>query len=220
MESDDEGSARGDVDERPATHGQGGSAAGRNRRGGGGKAGPKAGAGSQRQAGGKSRQGGRGARSGDARTQQQTPLEIAVRSARNAQRRHAESLRDEQTRLACRGVMTAIAGGGSGASNPAELLAEVEHALHVLEAGEREASRLPATMRAVATFALADRRRLREVIEMLRLTLRSGYVLAADHIPRQARDDGPFRASALRTAMTETAQLYLDDAAFERAARS
>jgi hypothetical protein len=44
--------------------------------------------------------------------------------------------------------------------------------------------------------------------------LRHGYSLAADHVPRQLRDDGPFRASALHNVLEEVAAEYMDDAAF------
>jgi hypothetical protein len=54
------------------------------------------------------------------------------------------------------------------------------------------------------------------VEEMLRLSLRWGYVQAADYVPRQLRDDGGFRASSILDVFSEIAREYLDDASFEK----
>lgn len=146
------------------------------------------------------------------------PIEVAVKSTRNALRRHSEGIKDEKTKLACRAVMSGIVGMAKRSASPSELLAVVEQAMHVVESSRPDFSQLPATLRATITFAVESPRRGRDVTEMLRLTLRHGYVLAADHIPRQARDDGSFRATALAEVLTEIGADYLDDKAFAAAA--
>lgn len=161
---------------------------------------------------------GQGQRSGSGGGQA-SPLEVAVRSTRNALKRHAESVRDDQSKLACRGVLTAIVGVGKRSASPAEVIGLVEQVLHVMEAGRREESQLPVAVRAVASFALEQPRRARDVSEMLRLSLRCTYAVAADHIPRQTRDDGGFRASALSEVLLEIGALYLDDERFAALAR-
>lgn len=89
-----------------------------------------------------------------------------------------------------------------------------EKVVHVLEAGRREDLQLPVTLRAVIGFALETPRRQKDVAEMLRLLLRHSYVLAADHIPRQLRDDGGFRGTALLSVWEDVAPEYLDDQKF------
>jgi hypothetical protein len=141
-------------------------------------------------------------------------MEIAVRSSRNALKRHAESLRDEQSRLACRGVLTAFIGACKGSASPGEVLGVVEQVVHVIEVGRRDDKQLPLALRSVVNFALEVPRRQRDVAEMLRLLLRHSYVLAADHIPRQLRDDGSFRATSLLAMFEDCAPAYLDDQRF------
>ena len=160
--------------------------------------------------------GNRRGQGGDRRHGGTPPIEIAVRSSRNAMKRHAESLRDEQSRLACRGVLTAFIGSCKGSSSPGEVLGVVEQVVHVLEAGRRDDSQLPLALRSVTNFALEVPRRHRDVAEMLRLLLRHSYVLAADHIPRNLRDDGGFRATSILQAFEEIGAMYLDDAGFLR----
>lgn len=200
------------ADEKPPSKGRG---RGRGGRPGGGRPGGAGGGGGQgRGPGGPNRGGGSGGRGRRDGQQQQTPLEIAARSSRNALKRHAESVRDDQSKLACRSLLTALHGATDGVSSPAELLGVVEQVAHVLEAGRREDSQLPVALRAVVAFALDTPRRSRDVAEMLRLLLRHGYCLASDHIPRQLRDDGEFRASALWNVVEDVSREYLDDKAF------
>jgi len=131
-------------------------------------------------------------------------------------RRHAESVKDEQSQLACRGLLVALHGVTAGVSSPAELLGVVEQVVHVLESGRREDAQLPVALRAVVAFSLDTPRRSRDVAELLRLLLRHGYAVAADHVPRQLRDDGEFRASAVSNMLEDVAKEYLDDAGFAR----
>lgn len=144
------------------------------------------------------------------------PIEVAVRSTRNAIRRHAESVRDEQSRLAIRAVLMALASSMRHSASPAETLAVFEQVGHVLEAGRRDDDQLPLALRAAVQFALESPRRVKDVAEMVRLVLRHSYVLAADHVPRQLRDDGAFRSTAVMTVIEDVAREYLDDAAFEQ----
>lgn len=198
-----------------AQHGSGG----QRRRG--GKPGARAagagqGGNAQRGRGGRGR-GGPGGQSGPGG--QQSPLEVAVRSARNALRRHAESVRDDQSQLACRSLLQAVHGATGDVDSPAELLVVVEQTAHVLESSRRDDAQLPVTLRAVVAFALDTPRRARDVAEMLRLFLRYGYAVSADYVPRQLRDDGAFRASALSNVVEELAREYLDDARFAELTR-
>lgn len=150
---------------------------------------------------------------------QPSPVEVATRSTRNALRRHAESVKDEQSQLACRSVLIALVGATRDASSPAETLTVVEQVVHVLEAGRKEEAQLPIVVRAAVAFSIETSRRMKDVAEMLRLVLRHTYCLAADHIPRQLRDDGGFRASALKEVLAEIASDYLSDAKFQAMAR-
>lgn len=147
---------------------------------------------------------------------QTPPIEIAVRSSRNAIKRHADSLKDEQIRLACRSLLIALRGNMSGVSNPAEILGVLEQLQQVLHATRRDDSQLPVTLRAVVSFASDTPARQREVQELVRLMLRHLYALNADFIPRRARDDGRFRADSVLDVVDQVARIYLDDAAFER----
>jgi len=204
--------------------GQGGG--GNRRRGGGGQGGGGArrgpgagGGGGQRRGpggggGGGNRPGGPGGRPGG--PNQTQPLEIAVRSSRNALKRHAESLRDDQIRLACRSLLIALHGNMGGVANPAELLGVLEQVQHVLHASRRDDSQLPVTLRAVVAFATDTPGRQREVQELVRLSLRHLYALNADFMPRQARDDAKFRADAVLDVVDQVAREYLDDARFEQ----
>jgi hypothetical protein len=128
-------------------------------------------------------------------------------------------VRDDQSQLACRAILTATIGTGAETTSPAELLGIVEQVVHVLEAGRREDAQLPMALRAVVGFALETPRRQRDVAEMLRLLLRHTYSLAADHIPRELRNDGSFRASAMRTVLEEISAEYLDDKRFAELAK-
>ena len=139
-----------------------------------------------------------------------------MRSTRNAIKRHGDSLRDEQARLACRSILTGLIGVGKGSSSPAEVLGVVEQVGHVLEAGRRDDAQLPIALRAVVNFALESPRRQRDAAEMVRLLLRHSYVLAADHIPRQLRDDGNFRATSLLQVFEECGPDYLTDEKFAK----
>jgi hypothetical protein len=160
------------------------------------------------------RSGGSGGNHRGGGKQHTPPTEVAARSTRNALRRHAESIRDEQSQIACRGIITALVGNTHDVDSPAELLGVVEVVAHVLESGKREDSQLPTALRAVVAYALDTPRRSRDVAEMLRLVLRHGYSLAADHIPRQLRNDGSFRATALHNVLQEVASEYLSDKRF------
>lgn len=202
----------------------------RDRRGGGGP-----GAGGPRPGGGKAGSGSGGGGSGGGRgggahgraggrpgrgpqQQRPAPLEVAARTTRNALRRHAESLHDDKVRLGCRSILAGIVGAAKHAESPAEVVGVAEQVAHAVQAGKRGDAQLQATLRGPVEFALEDPRREREVAEMLRLLLRHCYSLAADHVPRQLRDDGSFRASALADVVVEVGAEYLDDAAFARAA--
>ena len=185
---------------RPPGGGGGGGGA---RRGGSGGGGPRRGPGG-------GRPGGPGGGN------QQQPLEIAVRSSRNAIKRHADGLKDDQTRLACRSMLVALHGNMSGVANPAELLGVLEQVQHVLHATRRDDSQLPVALRAVVAFATDTPARQREVQELVRLVLRHLYALNADFLPRQARDDGKFRADAVLDVVEQVAREYLDDARFEQ----
>ncbi|MCW2927740.1 MAG: hypothetical protein JWM86_1708, partial [Thermoleophilia bacterium] len=179
--------------------------------GGGGQRRGPGGGGGGRPGGG--RPGGSGASGGSGGNQQQ-PLEIAVRSSRNALKRHAEGLRDDQVRLACRSMLIALHGNMTGVANPAELLGVLEQVQHVLHASRRDDSQLPLALRAVVAFAVDTPVRQREVQELVRLILRHLYALNADFLPRQARDDGKFRADAVLDVVEGVAREYLSDARF------
>lgn len=139
-----------------------------------------------------------------------------MRSARIALTRHAEGLRDDQTRLACRSLLIALHGNLGGVANPAELLGVLEQVQHVLHAVRRDDGQLPVALRAVVAFASDTPARQREVQELVRLALRYLYAVNADFIPRAARDDASFRAGAVLDIVGLVAREYLDDAAFER----
>ncbi len=143
-------------------------------------------------------------------------MEIAVRSTRNALRRHAESVRDDESKLGCRSVLGGIVGATGESASPAETLGLVEQVGHVLETTHRAGDQLPVALRAAVAFVGESPRRARDCAEMLRLVLRHGYVLAADHLPRQLRDDGTFRASALADVLRETASEYLSDELYQQ----
>lgn len=130
--------------------------------------------------------------------------------------RHAEGLRDDQARLACRSLLVALHGNMGGVANPAELLGVLEQVQHVIHASRRDDAQLPVALRAVVAFASDTPGRQREVQELVRLVLRYLYALNADYLPRQARDDGRFRADAVLDVVEELARVYLDDASFER----
>lgn len=148
------------------------------------------------------------------------PVEGAVRSTRRAVQRHAESVRNEEIKLACRGMLDALAAAGRSAGQPAEILGLIEQALRVLLQERASSATLPLTLRAVVDFASQQSGRRTMVVESLRLTIRHAYVLAADHLPRQARDDGGFRAQSLAEALHELGASYMDDAAWKRHASS
>lgn len=130
--------------------------------------------------------------------------------------RHAEGLKDDQARLACRSLLVALHGNMGGVANPAELLGVLEQVQHVIHASRRDDAQLPVALRAVVAFASDTPGRQREVQELVRLVLRYLYALNADYLPRQARDDGRFRADAVLDVVEELARVYLDDASFER----
>lgn len=100
--------------------------------------------------------------------------------------------------------------------NPGELIGMVEQSQHVLHASRREDAQLPVALRAVVAFALDTPGRQREVQELARLLLRYLYAQSADFVPRQPRDDGRFRATALLDVLEQVAREYLDDARFEQ----
>lgn len=197
--------------------GSGGGGGGKRRRGGRSGGGGSQGGGGQRRGpgpgGARRGPGGGGGRGG---ANQPQPLEIAVRSSRNALKRHADSIRDEQSKLACRSLLVALHGNMTGIANPAELLGVLEQVQHVLHATRRDDSQLPVALRAVVAFATDTPGRQREVQELVRLALRHLYALNADFIPRNARDDAKFRADAVLDVVDELARTYLDDAAFAR----
>jgi hypothetical protein len=141
-----------------------------------------------------------------------------VRTTRNAIGRHAENIGNQEARLACRGLIMGITGGSKNATNPGEVMNLVENVMHALEANERNLEHLPVALRGAIAFTLEHHGRTRNAVEMLRLTMRHAYALAGDHIPRQARDDGGFRASALCDALGDIGVMYLDDKAFAAAA--
>jgi hypothetical protein len=138
-----------------------------------------------------------------------------VRSSRNALKRHAEGIKDDQTKLACRSLLVALHGNMTGVTNPAELLGVLEQVQHVLHATRRDDSQLPVALRAVVAFATDTPARQREVTELVRLALRHLYALNADFMPRQARDDAKFRADAVLDVVELLAREYLDDTLFE-----
>ncbi|MEO6867354.1 MAG: hypothetical protein ABI200_04975, partial [Gaiellales bacterium] len=187
----------------------GGSGGGRPPGGGGG------GSGERRPGPGGGRPGGRGRGPAAGAANQTQPLEIAVRASRNAIKRHAEGLKDDQVRLACRSTLVALHGNMAGVSNPAELLEVLEQVQHVLHATRRDDSQLPVALRAVMAFIVETPARQREVQELVRLVLRHLYALNADFMPRQPRDDGKFRADAVLDVVQQVAHEYLDDARFE-----
>ncbi len=142
-----------------------------------------------------------------------------MRSTRNAIKRHADGIRDEQTKLACRSLLVALHGNMSGTANPGELLGVLEQVQHVLHATRRDDSQLPVALRAVVAFATDTPKRQREVQELVRLALRHLYTLNADFMPRTTRDDGRFRSDAVLDVVDQLAQTYLDDAAFAKLQR-
>ena len=207
--------------------GGGGQGGGGRRRGGGGAGGGRpggSGGGARRGPGGGGGQGGGGqrrgpggapgGRGGQGPSNQQQPLEIAVRSSRNALKRHAEGLKDLQVRLACRSMLLALHGNMAGSTNPAEALGVLEQVQHVLHATRRDDSQLPVALRAVVAFATDTPVRQREVQELVRLSLRHLYALNADFMPRAARDDGRFRSDAVLDVIDQVAREYLDDTRF------
>lgn len=139
-----------------------------------------------------------------------------MRSGRNAIKRHADGLGDDQVRLACRSLLMALHGNMDGVANPAELLGVLEQVQHVLHATRRDDAQLPVALRAVVAFATETPARQREVQELVRLALRYLYALNADYLPRQPRDDGRFRADAVLDAVEELGRTYLDDATFQK----
>jgi len=196
--------------------GSGGGGAGRGG-GGGQRRGPGGGSGGQRRGpggGGGRGPGGPGGR-GPGGTPQEQPLEIAARQSRNALKRHAEGLRDDQSRLACRSLLVALHGNLSTVTNPGELLGVVEQVQHVLHATRRDDTQLPVTLRAVVAFASEAPARQKDVQELTRLLLRHGYTISADFMPRAARDDGRFRATALLDVLEQVSKEYLSDARFD-----
>lgn len=200
----------------------GGSGSGGSRRGSGRPAGNRSGGrGSGAPSGGSRGRGGQGGgrpnRPGGG--SHQSPVEAAAKATRNALRRHAESVRDDQSRLACRVVLTGIVGVARRSSSPGEALMVAEQVMHVVESSHPDFSQIPTTLRATTDFAAETPRRAKDVTEMLRLLLRHGYSLAADHIPRQARDDGPFRATALIDSIAEVGADYLSDEALAAATK-
>ncbi|MCZ4497389.1 MAG: hypothetical protein JWM25_1974 [Thermoleophilia bacterium] len=146
---------------------------------------------------------------------QQQPIEIAVRATRNAIKRHAEGLKDDQVKLACRSLLIALHGNLDRAENPGEIFALLEQVQHVLHATRRDESQLPVAVRAVVGFATETPARQREVGELVRQLLRHLYALSSDFIPRQARDDGRFRAEAVLDLMGVIAREYLSDKDFD-----
>lgn len=195
--------------------GQGSGSGGGGRRRGGGGGGGRPGGGARRGPGGSGGGGGGSRRgSGSGSSSQQQPLEIAVRASRNAVKRHADGLRDDQVRLACRSLLVALHGNMTGVANPAELLGVLEQLQHVLHAVRRDDSQLPVALRAVVAFAVDTPARQREVQELVRLVLRHLYALNADFMPRQARDDGRFRSDAVLDVVDQVAREYLDDKRF------
>ena len=201
--------------------GAGGRGRGRGPGGGGGQrrgpGGPGGGGGGQRRgSGGGSGPGGqRRGPGGPGGGNQPQPLEVAARASRNALKRHAEGLRDDQTRLACRSLLVALHGNLGQVSNPGELIGVIEQVQHVLHASRRDDTQLPVALRAVVAFAADTPGRQREVQELARLLLRHTYTLSADFIPRQSRDDGRFRATALLDLIEQLSKEYLSDARFD-----
>ncbi len=193
--------------------GKGGGSKGGGRPGGGSGGGRPSGGGGQRRGPGGGQSG--GGRGGGGASNQQQPLEIAVRASRNAIKRHADALKDDQTRLACRSTLIALHGNMGGVANPAELLGVLEQVQHVLHASRRDDSQLPVALRAVVAFSVDTPGRQREVQELVRLVLRHLYALNADFMPRQARDDGRFRSDAVLDVVEQIAKEYLDDRRFE-----
>jgi hypothetical protein len=199
--------------------GSGGGAGGG--KGGGGRRGSGSGArrGSGGGGGGQPNRGrgpqGAGARSG-AQPQQQ-PIEIAVRSSRNAIKRHAESIRDDQAKLGCRSLLMALHGNLGQVENPAEILTTLEQVQHVLhQPVGRDEAQLPVAIRAVAGFLKETPVREKASHELVRLLLRHLYALNSDFVPRQPRDDGRFRASANLDVLEQVAKEFLSDADFDR----
>ena len=186
------------------------------RRGGGGSGGGGSGGGGS--AGGRGpRPGGGGTAGGRPGSHSgPPPIEVAAKSTRNAIRRHGETIRDEQSQLAIRAVLIGLTSSMRQSASPAETLAMLEQVGHVLESGRRDDDQLPLALRAAVLFGLENPRRIRDVAEMVRVVLRHAYVLSADHIPRQLRDDGGFRSQAIVTVLEEVAREYLDDAAFAK----
>ncbi|MCW2956069.1 MAG: hypothetical protein JWO69_938 [Thermoleophilia bacterium] len=139
-----------------------------------------------------------------------------MRATRNSIKRHAESLRDDQVKLACRSLLIALHGNLELAENPGEILGLIEQVHHVLHATRRDDAQLPVAVRAVVGFAVETPARQREVQELVRQLLRHVYAVSSDFIPRTARDDGRFRATAVLDLIGVIAREYLDDAAFAK----
>lgn len=123
-------------------------------------------------------------------------------------------MRGHDVRLACRSLLVAFHGAASGSSNPGELLNLLEQVATAVERGSGADAQLPVALRAVMGYVSERTQRTHAVQEMLRLSLRWGYVQSADYLPRQLRDDGGFRASSILDVFSEIAREYLDDAAF------
>lgn len=173
-----------------------------NRRRGGGGSGP--------------RRGGSQGRGGGQQGQRPPVMEVAARSARGALKRHAESVKGHDVQLACRSLLVAFHGASTGSTNPGELLNLLEQVAAAVEQGAGAEAQLPVALRAVVGYAAERPARTRAVEEMLRLSLRWAYVQSADYVPRQLRNDGGFRASAIREELGTVAREYLDDASFEQ----
>jgi hypothetical protein len=83
----------------------------------------------------------------------------------------------------------------------------------------RDDSQLPVALRAVVAFASDTPGRQRDVQELVRLALRWLYAVNADYVPRQARDDGRFRADAVLDEVARIAREYLSDERFDEVRR-
>lgn len=111
----------------------------------------------------------------------------------------------------------ALHGNLGQAENPGEVIAAIEQVQHALHApARREDSQLPVATRAVVAFVHETPARQREAQELARLLLRHLYTQSADYMPRQPRDDGRFRATALLDILEQCAKEYLADADFDK----
>lgn len=206
---------------RGGSGGAGGSGGSGGQGGGGGRRG--SGSGARRGPGGgggqpnRGRGGGQGAGRGPGGAgQQDQPIEIAVRSSRNAIKRHAESVRDEQSKLGCRSLLIALHGNLGQAENPGEILGTLEQVQHVLhQPVGRDEAQLPVAIRAVVGFLKETPAREKASHELVRLLLRHVYALNSDFVPRTPRDDGRFRATATLDILEQVAKEYLSDKDFE-----